>query len=648
MKPYSENALRNLVRLTQMICFGFLAIHFYKECYWLFDHWHFSSRLTDRVFYHIQDTPLLESLTCKSIALLFMALSLITTSVNKQQEISHLKCLIQILAGSLFYFSSQLLFARNGSPTTTCLSYILITTGGFISVVAGLSGLLANFRLSWDPNDPFGRKKMGFPQEQRKLTSSFGLNLPARFTWLGQQKDSWINLVNPRRGILIMGSPGSGKSYFIIESLIRQWMEKGNVLFLYDFKSPGLTRLVWYYFQLYRNRFPPRTAFCCINFRDLPHSHRCNVLSPSTLESLSDALGASRTILLSINKTWVNKQGEFFVESPINFLGALIWYLRQYSHGLFCTLPHVIELAQLPYKELFPILSTNNEILTLISPFAQAFENKTFELLDSQISSARIPLGRLASPELYYILTGDDLSLDINNPSVPTILCLGGYPSRQDAIAPVLSLYIDQINKLCNQPNRLPCALICDEFATVRAYSMGNTIATARSNDIVPIIAIQDLSQLRTQYSRDEADLFLNITGNLLCGQVGGDTARWVSERFPKIQQPRESVSTNSNDTSVSVSPQWEPTITTATIAGLSSGEFVGITADEPGQEMELKTFHAKILREKVPATDIHPPLPFVREVTHAIILQNFKQVKRDIAHLAADEERKMQEQAVP
>lgn len=648
MKTYSENSLRSLTRLTTSISFVVLAIHFYKECYWLFDHWHMSSRFTDRILYLFLNTPLLAPLTCKSIALLFIILSLLTLSPHRQLKISRTRCLIRILAGSFCYFSSQLVFARDGSATATCISYILITSGGFMFLVGGLAQLLDADRLSWDPEDPFGRKKSGFPQEQRQLTSALGLNLPARFTWQGQQKESWINLVNPRRGILIMGSPGSGKSYFIIEPLIRQWMEKGNVLFLYDFKSPALTRIVWHYFQVYRNRFPPRTAFCCINFRDLPHSHRCNVLSPSTLESLSDALGAGRTILLSINKTWVNKQGEFFVESPINFLGAIIWYLRQYSDGRFCTLPHVIELAQLPYKELFPILSTNTEISTLVTPFVEAYENKNFELLDSQVSSARIPLGRLASPELYYILTGNDLALDVNNPSAPTILCLAGYPSRQEAIAPILSLFIDQVNKLSNQPNRLPCALICDEFATVRAYSMGNTIATARSNDIVPILAIQDLSQLRTHYSRDEADLFLNITGNLLCGQVGGETARWVSERFPKIQQPRESVSTNSNDTSVSVSPQWEPTITTATIAGLSSGEFIGITADEPGQEMELKAFHAKILREKLDAPEKHLPLPFIKEVTSKLILQNFKQVKDDIEHLAAEEGRKIRNPTEP
>ena len=143
------------------------------------------------------------------------------------------------------------------------------------------------------------------------------------------------------------------------------------------------------------------------------------------------------------------------------------------------------------------------------------------EMLDGQLASAKIPLGRLASPDLYYVLTGDDLDLDVNNPVSPKILCLGGEPSRQDALGPVFSLYIDRLNKLVNQPERLPCALICDEFATVRAASILTTIATARSNNIIPVLSVQDLSQLRTQYSREEADLILNITGNLVCGQVG-------------------------------------------------------------------------------------------------------------------------------
>jgi len=263
-------------------------------------------------------------------------------------------------------------------------------------------------------------------------------------------------------------------------------------------------------------------------------------------------------------------------------------------------------------------------------------------LLDSQISSAKIPLGRLSSPDLYYILTGNDCNLDINDPAAPKILCLGGDPSRQETLAPVLSLYIDRLNKRVNQKDKYKCALVCDEFATVRAYSMNTTIATARSNDIVPVLAIQDLSQLRTQYSRDEADTIFNITGNLLCGQVGGETARWVSERFPKIWQDRTSISTNSSDSSISQSRQWETSISPATIANLSSGEFVGIVADDPGGEMELKVFHARLVKDPNDSPAQLLPLPVIHTIDNDTIQQNFQRVQQEITDLVNAELERM------
>jgi len=360
------------------------------------------------------------------------------------------------------------------------------------------------------------------------------------------------------------------------------------------------------------------------------------LLAPETLEWTADAIGASKTILLSMNKSWIHRQGEFFVESPVNFLAALIWFLRQYKDGIYCTLPHVIELAQVPYDKLFTVLSVEPSIHTLINSFAEAYKNHNMDMLDSQVSSAKIPLGRLASPDLYYILTGNDCSLDINNPAAPKILCLGGDPSRQEALAPVLSLYVDRMNKMVNRSGRLPCALVCDEFATMRAYSMMTTIATARSNNIVPILAIQDLNQLRTQYSREEADLILNITGNLFCGQVAGETARWISERFPRLWQTRMSVSTNAMDTSISHSHAWEASVMPATIANLSAGEFLGIVADDPDRPQELKAFHARILRQDTILPDGH--LPVVRQVDERIVQENFLRVKQEVAGLIDDE----------
>jgi type IV secretory pathway TraG/TraD family ATPase VirD4 len=205
-----------------------------------------------------------------------------------------------------------------------------------------------------------------------------------------------------------------------------------------------------------------------------------------------------------------------------------------------------------------------------------------------------------------------------------------------EALAPVISLYVDRLTQLCNRPERYPCAIVCDEFASIRAYNMVNTIATGRSNDIVPILAIQDVAQLQTQYSKEESATMLNICGNLLCGQAGGETANWVSQRFPKILQNRSSVSVNSNDTSINTSQRWEPTVTPATVSNLSSGEFLGITADEPGRELVQKTFHTRILKTEGEISSTL--LPVISLVNETILQDQYRQVRQDIKDLVDEE----------
>jgi hypothetical protein len=542
-----------------------------------------------------------------------------------------------ILAGLMVYFGADPKYVLSENATRTGPVYMIVSIVGYILILTGGAWLSKVLSFPFNRKDVFNKDNAGFPQEMRLIRTDYSINLPARYEFKGQTMKSWINIINPRRGVLVMGSPGSGKSWFIIENMIRQFMEKGFALFAYDFKYDALTRLVYNQFLKHRNKYPVVARFYSVNFNDLSRSHRCNLLDPSTMDYIADAIGISRTLFLSINRTWVNRQGDFFVESPINFFAALIWWLKKYKDGAFCTLPHAIELAQTPLDKLFTILSIEPEIANLINPFAEAYKNKTMEMLDGQLASAKIPLARLASPELYYVLSGDDLTLDINNASCPAILCLGGDPQKQTALAPVLSLFIDRLNKLINQKGRHRCAMICDEFATVRATGVLTTITTARSNDIVPVIAVQDLSQLRTQYSREEADLILNITGNLVCGQVGGETARWVAERFPSTMQDRTSISINSNDTSVSRSRQLDKTITPSTIATLSSGEFLGIVADDPKEKLELKAFHGTIINDDTALDEEKAkwlPLPLVRQVDAALITQNFNRIKQEAQEL--------------
>jgi len=589
-----------------------------------------------RILISVQKTGLFRNIYFSKIwSLVFLALSLVGRTGRKSEKVKWPVCLVYVGTGAGIYFLSSSLFEEKAIASD--IAYMVASAVGYILFLIAISRLSRLLPAYFRRNDPFGQAQAGFPQEERKIESPFSINLHANYTFRDREKRSWINIVNARRGILIIGSPGCGKSWFIIEPCIQQLMQKGAAMFVYDFKYPSLTQLAYNLFQQHKDQYPPGTAFYTINFSDVSRSHRCNLLAPTTLVWMSDALGVSRTLLYSLNKTWIHKQGDFFVESPINFLAALIWFLKKYEGGRFCTLPHVIELAQVSYDRLFSVLSLEPEVRTLISPFIGAYRDGVMDMLDSQVSSAKIPLARLASPDLYYILTGDDCGLDINDSAAPKVLCLGGDPPRQEALAPVLSLYIDQLNKLVNQSGKYPCALICDEFATVRAYSTAATIATARSNNIVPILVIQDINQLRTQYSREEADMMLNIAGNLFCGQVGGETALRISERFPKILRDHKTISTNSNDTSFSYSQQWIETVTPAKVATLSSGEFVGIVADDPDKPLELKAFHAKLARE-ASSFARNEPLPVVRDISVEEIMRLFQQVKVDIETLVRDE----------
>jgi hypothetical protein len=624
----NKNSTGGVSELCQVTSIVLLLIHIYFYYFPIFSRLQWETRITDRILEQIIKTGLFNQVYySKGLALILLFLSILGSNARKNAEISVNKSIAIVLIGLLVYSLPVL-----DEP----LLYIVCIAFGWALILIGATNLIRRLQVPWSGDDPFGRRRSGFPQERRLLSTAFSLHLKGWYTWKGRRRKSHINLINPRRGIMIMGSPGSGKSWFIIEPLIRQLLDKRFAMFIYDFKYDTLTKFTYAHFQANKHKYPPNTTFHCINFTDLSRSHRCNVLEPSTLNYLSDAIGASRTILLSINKTWVNRQGDFFVESPINFVAALIWYLRKYKDGIYCTLPHVIELSNTPYEKLFPLLAADQELETLIDPFMLAFQNKTYEMLDGQVAGAKIPLGRLSSPDLYYLLTGNDLTLDINNPAAPKIFCLGGDPARMEALAPVISLYIDRLTQICNRPGQHPCALVCDEFATVRAYNMAATVATGRSNNIIAALSIQDIAQLRTRYSQQEADTLLNLCGNLFCGQASGETSRWVSDRFPRILQDRASVSVSSTDSSVSTTQQWEPTVTQATVSSLSSGEFLGITADEPGKELELKTFHANIIRNegKQQATE----LPVLNNVDAAELRDHYQRVKMAIANLVKAE----------
>lgn len=433
----------------------------------------------------------------------------------------------------------------------------------------------------------------------------------------------------------------SGKSYFVIRHVITQHIRKGFSLFIYDFKFPDLTRIAYnHLLQQYKQyKIPPKIYL--INFDDLSRTHQCNVLYPDSLLDITDATESSRTIMLALNREWIKKQGDFFVESPINFTTAIFWYLKKYQNGKYCTLPHAIELAQVEYQKLFPVLSLEAEIEVLINPFVSAFINKAMEQLEGQIASAKIGLARLASPSLYYVLSGNDFTLDVNNPEHPKIVCVGNNPAKQQIYGAVLSLYVERMLKLVNRKGQLKSSLVFDEFPTIYVNNIDNLIATARSNKVATTLGIQDFSQLRKDYGREQADVIMNVAGNIIAGQVIGDTAKQLSERIGKIMQERESVSINESSTSVSKSTQLETAIPPAKIANLSSGEFAGAVADDPQQRIKLKAFHSAIQNDHEALAKeeaAYEELPVIRQIDQAEVMRNYYQIKKDVQHIIETE----------
>ncbi len=630
----NEQALQKIIDFIRLLSITVLLVNYYFFCHEVLKQHGYTNEIADKIIQSLSATGMFKGIyLSKMYVLSLLVISLIGAKGKKNEEIRIQIVLYILIAGSVLFLFGHLVFHVRMDSTIVSILYVIITSCGYILILTAgtLLSRLLQLKLK---NDIFNTLNESFPQEERLIENEFSINLPAAYLLKGKRRKSWINIINPFRSLLVIGTPGAGKSYFVIRHIITQHLRKGFTMFVYDFKFDDLSRITYNTLRKNAHRFKVPPKFYVINFEDLSRSHRCNPLDPTTMEDITDATESSRTIMLGLNRDWIKKQGDFFVESPINFVTAIIWFLRKHEEGRYCTLPHVIELMQLEYPILFKLLRTEPEIEVLINPFESAFKNEAMEQLEGQIASAKIGMARLSSPQLYYVLSGNDFTLDINNPSDPKVVCMGNNPQKQQIYGAVLSLYISRVIKLVNRKQQLKSSLIFDEFPTIYFNGIDNLIATARSNKVATTLAVQDYSQLKKDYGRDQAEVIMNIVGNVISGQVVGETAKLLSERFGKIVQERQSVSINASDTSVSRSTQLDAAIPPSKIASLSSGEFVGTVSDDPQQKIELKTFHAEILNDHEAIKkeeESYQAIPPIRKITYYEIQENYFKIKEDI-----------------
>ncbi|KAB4089759.1 mobilization protein [Bacteroides xylanisolvens] len=556
-------------------------------------------------------------------------------------------------AGLFLYWGSELFLTAGWSVPLTTLAYVSALAAGYICLltVGMWTGRLLKEHLM---DDVFNEENESFMQETRLITNEYSVNLPTRFYYKKKWHDGWINVVLPQRGCIVVGSPGSGKSYCVINQFIKQQIEKGYALYCYDFKFPDLSLIVYNHLLKNKDKYKANVQFYVINFDDPRHSHRCNPINPTFMSDIADAYESAYVIMLNLNRTWIQKQGDFFVESPIVLFAAIIWYLKIYENGKYCTFPHAIELLNKPYSDIFTILTSYRELENYLSPFMDAWKGGAMEQLQGQIASAKIPLSRMISPSLYWIMSGDDFTLDINNPDEPKVLCVGNNPDRQNIYSAALGLYNARIVKMVNRKGKLKCSILVDEVPTIYFKGLDTLIATARSNKVAVCLGAQDFSQLVRDYGEKEARVIQNTVGNVFSGQVLGETAKNLSERFGKVLQQRKSVNMTREDTSTSISTQLDSLIPASKISNLSQGMFVGSVCDSFQEKMEQKIFHCEIVVDnaRVAAeTKAYKPIPVITDFTggdgkdhmREEIERNYYRIKEEVSGIIQKELRRIE-----
>lgn len=367
-------ALAKIMDFLRAVSILFVVINIYWYCYEAIKMWGVNIGVVDKILMNFHTTAgLFGSIVyTKLFAVLLLGLSCLGTSGVKEEKITWTKIWTFMGVGFVFFFLNWwILSLPLGTEANTALYLFTMTVGYICLLMSGLymSRLLKNNLM----DDVFNQENESFMQETRLLENEFSINLPTRFYYKKKWNNGWINVVNPFRASIVLGTPGSGKSYAVVNSFIKQQIEKGYSQYVYDFKYPDLSTIAYNHLINNLDGYKVKPKFYVINFDDPRRSHRCNPIHPDFMEDITDAYESAYTIMLNLNKTWVQKQGDFFVESPIILFASIIWYLKIYEGGKYCTFPHAIEFLNRRYEDIFPILTSYPDLENYLSPFMDAW-----------------------------------------------------------------------------------------------------------------------------------------------------------------------------------------------------------------------------------------------------------------------------------
>ncbi|RRQ46219.1 type IV secretion system DNA-binding domain-containing protein [Chryseobacterium sp. SC28] len=450
--------------------------------------------------------------------------------------------------------------------------------------------------------DRWNVEEESFAQNQELVETDTSINIPYLFRYSKKINKGWVN-INPFRGTMVIGTPGSGKSFGIINPAIRQMIAKGFCLCIYDFKFPDLAQIAYYHYLLKKSKDSGyEYDFHVINLNEVEKSKRVNPFKKEYIQTLAEAQEMAESMVSSLQKGGSSSGGgsdAFFTQSAINFLSSSIYFFATYEDGKYSDLPHILSFMNRSYKEIFDTIFTNEEIFSLLSPFKTAYENKAFDQLEGQVGTLKIFLSRLATKESFWVFSGDEVELKITNRENASILILASDPGTQDINSALYSSVLNRTLRLINSKHNLPGGIIADEFPTIYIHKIDNVVATARSNKVAVLLGLQEIPQLRQFYKKEVADTISAIVGNILSGSARDkNTLEWLEKLFGKIKQKSYSQSISQQGTTTSINEKMDFMIPAGKIATLKTGEMVGMIAQ--GEENDTEEYKTSAMNGKI------------------------------------------------
>ena len=550
-------------------------------------------------------------LNAKICTIILITLVAIGTRAKKKIDLNIGKqILLPIIIGLSLMFSSLLFISEAGNNTVPKVIpplnlYQIIYT--FLSFLGALVAQVGADNISKLMQQKMGKDRWNieeesFAQNQELVKTDTSINIPYLFRFNKKINKGWIN-INPFRGTMVIGTPGSGKSFGVINPAIRQMIDKGFCLCIYDFKFPDLAKIAYYHYLIKkRSDSYYQHQLHVINLNDVEKSKRVNPFKKEYIRTLAEAQEMAESMVSSLQKGGSSSGGgseAFFTQSAINFLSSCIYFFATFENGKYSDLPHILSFMNRSYKDIFDTLFTNEEIYSLLSPFKTAYDNKAFDQLEGQVGTLKIFLSRLATKESFWVFSGDEVELKITDKENPSILILASDPGTQDINSALYSSVLNRTLRLINSKDNLPGGIIADEFPTIYIHKIDNIVATARSNKIAVLLGLQEIPQLRQFYKKEVADTISAIVGNILSGSVRDkNTLDWMEKMFGKIKQKSFSQSISQQGTTTSINEKMDFMIPAGKIAALKTGEMVGMIAQ--GEENDTEEYKTSAINGKI------------------------------------------------